>query len=549
MAKELGIIDFNLPIDTKKVKKPTIVVEDEPLLSINAYTYKLSDLARLDEKSNLGLKLLKPRNPNAKRGSQFEILTINKTNLIVRREWVTKSWLLVIIPEKLIYKIFNEQTGECIYDPGKTFMDELSDRNFDFETGKLSNETGEVLTEEQKLYIGTSPNIVTLNRFFQNINHSSLVQDINNSELLYGKAMFKYVKAEWIGNNYVYRYKFCGLPFRINTLLERQIACLYYKAPYVLNKTGNYPINQKISLDQMKISLKLLREFPHNVNAITSLEHKARTEWPDDTPITDINKLRRIFLNIQVEENGWWGNAKVQLSNAIYQYVYGCDKFDEFRKYLLENEYVNLEKRHYFDIMKKAKALNNGKLKNKYPTHWLTYERKIDRLFYKHEAFIKSKRKFEYPEHIEALEHITAIENKDYDYQVMLPRTYGEILEEGEKMHHCVGGYADGIYNGDKLVLFVRKKSKPDKPLGTIDFIWTDKTNIKTYSINQAKGPSNTTLPMEVISYLAKYIQLKKLVGISEYGVKRIIEDGRLAAWEEEQIRLKEEAKKAKEAE
>jgi len=66
-------------------------MEQEIKQSTATFVYKLGDLAKLDNAHNLGITLLKPRNPNAQRGSCFEILLANKTNLIVRREWVKKK--------------------------------------------------------------------------------------------------------------------------------------------------------------------------------------------------------------------------------------------------------------------------------------------------------------------------------------------------------------------------------------------------------------------------------------------------------------------------
>lgn len=54
-------------------------------------------------------------------------------------------------------------------------------------------------------------------------------------------------------------------------------------------------------------------------------------------------------------------------------------------------------------------------------------------------------------------------------YVIVLPRTVKEIIEEGHKLHHCVGTYVKRIVKRQCMVLFVRKISEPDKPLCTVE--------------------------------------------------------------------------------
>ena len=526
--------------------------------TIKEHSYKLGDLAKLDESQNLGLTLLKPHNPNALRGSAFDILLVNQTNLIVRREWACKSELLVIIPEKLIYKIFNEQTGKCIFDPNKEFMDDLPDRMFnDDGTLKESDPRAETpyeqrnywerscieLDEHQRAYIGHEPNDTSINKFFKNLNHGTVAKDIRDSVLMYGKRMFSEVKREWDYDisNYKYVWRFNGLPFSIDTLKARQLVCLYYKHPAILRSETQYSLNQSITVDQLKLSLKLLLEYPHFRRHIEILETRERIFYPNNEPITDINILRRVFNSIPQKIESWNRNEERELKTALHFLTYSIIESDyvKYETYLKEVEFYTLSRDHYVDIIKQAKELNNDKIKNRYPANWLTFENKVRQLYSKHLSFIKSKREFTYSEVIESLEHITAIDNKDYEYIIKLPRTYGEIIEEGQAMNHCVGGYADGIFNSERVVLFLRNKKKPDKSYGTIDLTWTDKDNIKTYEINQAKAQSNQNLPIEVISYLRRYLELKKLKGVKEYYVRNAIDTGEVDEWEKAQIERK----------
>lgn len=66
----------------------------------------------------------------------------------------------------------------------------------------------------------------------------------------------------------------------------------------------------------------------------------------------------------------------------------------------------------------------------------------------------KSRRKFEF----------------EYgDYFIRLPEDAEEIIAEGKALRHCVGGYAERHLMGKTTIMFLRKKSDPDKPYFTIE--------------------------------------------------------------------------------
>lgn len=55
---------------------------------------------------------------------------------------------------------------------------------------------------------------------------------------------------------------------------------------------------------------------------------------------------------------------------------------------------------------------------------------------------------------------------KDYcfekdEYKFIIPETPSDLIQEGRKMHHCVGGYVDYVCSGRSKIVFLRKKEKP----------------------------------------------------------------------------------------
>ena len=54
-------------------------------------------------------------------------------------------------------------------------------------------------------------------------------------------------------------------------------------------------------------------------------------------------------------------------------------------------------------------------------------------------------------------------------YVIRIPASEEEILDEGRKLVHCVGGYANRHMSGATTILFMRKVTKPDEPWLTIE--------------------------------------------------------------------------------
>ena len=54
-------------------------------------------------------------------------------------------------------------------------------------------------------------------------------------------------------------------------------------------------------------------------------------------------------------------------------------------------------------------------------------------------------------------------------YRVIAPKNTGEIVSEGQMMHHCVGGYADRHAEGKLAILFIRKVDALCEPYATVE--------------------------------------------------------------------------------
>lgn len=113
---------------------------------------------------------------------------------------------------------------------------------------------------------------------------------------------------------------------------------------------------------------------------------------------------------------------------------------------------------------------------------------------------------------VEKFDHQIAAQQKHlkrkYQFQsdgliVMPPRSAQEIVVEGQKLHHCVGRYAEQMARGDCAILFLRQEKEEDKPFYTVE--------VKDERIIQVRGAHNHAPAPEVKAFLAVWEKKKHL--------------------------------------
>lgn len=90
-----------------------------------------------------------------------------------------------------------------------------------------------------------------------------------------------------------------------------------------------------------------------------------------------------------------------------------------------------------------------------------------------------------------------------YGLMIVPPKSADEIVKEGHALHHCVGGYVSRVANKECVILFLRKKEKPDMPFYTIE--------LRDGRVQQIRGENNCDPPPKVESYM-KVWEHKKLL-------------------------------------
>lgn len=81
---------------------------------------------------------------------------------------------------------------------------------------------------------------------------------------------------------------------------------------------------------------------------------------------------------------------------------------------------------------------------------------------------------------------------KDDLYSVFVARSKGDLISEGEKLHHCVGrmDYDKRQADGTSVICFIRKNDEIEKPFVTAEI----KIGDSRLSVNQCYGDKDTVV-------------------------------------------------------
>lgn len=141
---------------------------------------------------------------------------------------------------------------------------------------------------------------------------------------------------------------------------------------------------------------------------------------------------------------------------------------------------------HLEDFFDMLKYCDMSPTKDDYYRQYINVKRNYERL-----KEIKDKELFAeaYAKHSKAL----SFENEDF--VIVLPTCEKDLITEGNKQGNCVGGYGSYIKDGERLVVFIRKKSDPSVPYITCDIYansrWGHTARINQYLIHHNDYPKD----------------------------------------------------------
>lgn len=86
------------------------------------------------------------------------------------------------------------------------------------------------------------------------------------------------------------------------------------------------------------------------------------------------------------------------------------------------------------------------------------------------------------------------------NYVVIIAKSPADLINEGNKLHHCVGqmGYDQKFIKEQSLIFFVRLKEKEDTPLVTIEY------SLDSHKILQCRAEHNSTPNNDILEFVNK---------------------------------------------
>lgn len=85
---------------------------------------------------------------------------------------------------------------------------------------------------------------------------------------------------------------------------------------------------------------------------------------------------------------------------------------------------------------------------------------------------------------------------------IRLPKSGKELIDEGEFLHHCVGGYVDRMAMGKTTILLIRRVSDPDIPFYTLE--WMDGHVIQCRTMRNSSYTENPTVKQFVMDWASR---------------------------------------------
>lgn len=143
----------------------------------------------------------------------------------------------------------------------------------------------------------------------------------------------------------------------------------------------------------------------------------------------------------------------------------------------IEQRHILEKERHRKWVIEQAKL--RAKWERKRKAEEIRHQRELDNLEAK---FIKVAKRFAKLQICE-----------QNDYIIVIAKTPGELIIEGQQLKHCVGGenYRLRMSKAESLIFFVRETAEPDKPFVTVEYSPTKQEVLQCYGYNDIPPADN----------------------------------------------------------
>ena len=303
----------------------------------------------------------------------------------------------------------------------------------------------------------------------------------------YYNPCFGVINRDYISKFPEYRYsayqQIHGCPIRYLKLYEQ-----YPQVEYLI-KLGLYGIHDSVTiLKRIAKDKKFCKWLITNRDILTKGYYYIGT-------IMKAYKNGKPLKHIQVLEE-----CKKKLSHdgdllPVRELFKGKD-LERFFSYL---EIQKTEPRSYLDYLNACNylGLDMSLPKNRFPHNFKQWhDIRIDEYHTAKALADEHERAELYAQFRAIAEKYISLQNcKKSGYAVFIARSPGELLREGEQLHHCVGrmNYDRKMIREESLIFFVRETESPDTPFVTVEYSPTRKKVLQCYG-NESVKPDDMVL-------------------------------------------------------
>lgn len=248
-----------------------------------------------------------------------------------------------------------------------------------------------------------------------------------------------------------------------------------FNLPINLLRKLNYPggLQNAISNDLCKNELVMTYRKYHSIlNDIVTI-NEFQIVYLKDCFNHDETVDKRLLVELADLESGW--------DCDLDEYIDGYEVYEDVLRYHSLNQYKN--------IFPQYPSLKD-----------------IDRFY---EIFHLFRTYMEHEEEFDCMMKRYSEKNKKYrycdgEYEIVIPRTIKDILEESEHQHNCLYQSVMEILAQDMVVVFMREKSKKNKSLVTIE--------VGVQEILQVKACCNRKPSSKQMMFIDKFAKEKGLL-------------------------------------
>lgn len=187
--------------------------------------------------------------------------------------------------------------------------------------------------------------------------------------------------------------------------------------------------------------------------------------------------------------------------------IYGPQNHKEYLEYVRKGMGTRLISSSYVAYLEQVQALSEISLME---TWKFKSAEELERaLISAQRASLVLKDKSEYAAASKKIEgrlpELEPYEYSDNEYEVMVPKRPSDLILEGIELNHCVKTFINEYANGNTTILFIRKKTNPDKPFFTMEVLDGE--------IRQCHGANNSNMDSVVglEQFVKKWCETKNI--------------------------------------